>query len=349
VKDIVDLSVMTLRLWEELGEVAPFAVIATDVEGKVRVWSPGAQLLYGWAVEETIGRPIQDLTVGPVDRRVAQEIMEQVVRGEIWEGTFHARNRKGEVVEVFVVDLPICDIEGRPCGIVGVSFRLDSDRFQEPVENLLSLARQIRESRLRDRTRIARVLHDDIGQMLATVRTDCLSLAEGIGSESLMNVAGHLDIAITQLRQQVAFLMESPIDVWEMILRCYEMTRELRSRVDLLADCRIIGSLNDFQCVDVETASTAYSMVRESLRNVERHSGAQHVEVCVSAQAGALTVTVVDDGKGMDDSQFGMGLSILRESAEQLHGQLDVRAVREGDLTGTSVNLRMPIAKALGG
>jgi PAS domain S-box-containing protein len=338
-----DNPAVTFGLWKELGELVPLSVIATDMDGLIRVWSSGAVALYGWSENETIGRPIQEITVGPVEHRVAQEIMDQVVRGEVWEGDFRARNRHGDVVDVHVVDLPIRDECGNPCGIVGLSFRLDPGRHTSSVHDLFTVAHQIRESRARERTRLARVLHDEIGQMLAGARTESLSVtAEKLGGSS-ERVAEYLDMAITRLRKEVAVLLEAQFDVWEMILRCYELTSDAQCRIGVLADCRIVGSVERFQAVGADASLAAFSVVRESLRNIERHAAAQLIEVSVVAEENALIVTVADDGKGIGATRPGMGLTILRDSVEQLHGQLDIRSIEATGFSGTVVSARIPI------
>jgi PAS domain S-box-containing protein len=339
----VDSVVAKFNFWQELGDSVPLAVIATDANGIVRLWSPGAVELYGWTAEETIGRPIQEITVGPVDLRVAQEIMESVICGVVWEGNFHARNRDGEVVEVHVIDLPIVDDDKQTVGIVGLSFEVVKSQDDDSVETLLRLAYQLRESRLLERMRIARVLHDEIGQTLAMARSESLAIAKDGVSTSLTNMTEHLDIAITRLRQLVENLLESRIDVWEMILRCYELTRELQSRIGVLARCQILGSVSNYQRIEPDIAFIVYSVLRESLRNVERHASAQLVDVTVKSDKGFVTITVTDDGEGMHGANYGMGLTILHDSVRQLKGEFEVRPFNDAGLTGTIVSARIPL------
>lgn len=130
------------------------------------------------------------------------------------------------------------------------------------------------------------------------------------------HLTDYLDRALARLRKEVAVLLESEIDVWEMVLRCYELTREMQARAGVLVDCRIVGSVERFQNLDANIAATAFSVVREALRNAERHAAAQHVEVSVEAKQDSLEVTVTDDGLGVGRSHEGMGLTLLRDSVE---------------------------------
>src|SRR3954447_4036603 len=97
------------------------AVIATDLAGAVTHWSAGAERLYGWSRTEVIGRPITELTVGPEDTQVAENIMDCVRRTGRWEGEFWVRRRDETTFLASVREAMIADEHGTPIGLVGVS------------------------------------------------------------------------------------------------------------------------------------------------------------------------------------------------------------------------------------
>jgi anti-anti-sigma factor len=97
------------------------AIIATDLAGTVTRWNAQAERLYGWTAEEVMGKPITDLTVGPQDRDVAEEIMESVRRDGRWEGDFDARRKDGTHFRAFVRDTLMHDRDGTPTGLLGMS------------------------------------------------------------------------------------------------------------------------------------------------------------------------------------------------------------------------------------
>jgi PAS domain S-box-containing protein len=108
---------MHARLLDELHA----AVIATDLTGAVTHWSTGAECLYGWTRDETVGRVITDLIVGPQDVDVAAAIMEAIRRDGRWEGEFDVRRKDGTSFPAHVRDSLITDEHGRATGVVGVS------------------------------------------------------------------------------------------------------------------------------------------------------------------------------------------------------------------------------------
>jgi PAS domain S-box-containing protein len=109
------------------------AVIATDMSGRVTHWNEHAERLYGWSREEAMGRDIMDLTVGPDEAVVADEIMRQVGAEESWEGEFTVRRRDGSTFPAHVTDSVIRDAKGRAVGVVGVSTDITERKRTEEV------------------------------------------------------------------------------------------------------------------------------------------------------------------------------------------------------------------------
>jgi PAS domain S-box-containing protein len=97
------------------------AIIATTSEGDVTYWSPRAARLYGWAVEEALGRNILDLTPALQSRAEAESIMDRLRAGNLWEGEIVLRTKDGTPFSAYVCDLPIGRLSDGDGAIVGVS------------------------------------------------------------------------------------------------------------------------------------------------------------------------------------------------------------------------------------
>jgi len=105
------------QLLEALGQ----AVIVTNTEGEIALWSPAAKVLYGWRANEVIGRNVLDVTPMEVSRSQGVEIMEALARGELWSGEFEVRTRGGRRATASVTDIPLLDGQGAVAGVIGVS------------------------------------------------------------------------------------------------------------------------------------------------------------------------------------------------------------------------------------
>jgi len=118
---------------EDLLQREELAVIATDLVGVVTHWSAGAERLYGWSGVEVLGRPITELTVGPEDETVAENIMRCVRRTGRWEGEFWVRRKSGVAFLAYVREALVCDDHGTPVGLVGVSIEAFLNGIETPA------------------------------------------------------------------------------------------------------------------------------------------------------------------------------------------------------------------------
>lgn len=115
------MEAATLHLDLNILEAIDQAVIVTDLNGTIRYWNAHAETLYGWPAAEAIGHNIVDVTPTQQSHDEARTIMERLVRGEKWSGTFAVQRRDGSTFTAQVTDAPVFDSSGRLAGIVGVS------------------------------------------------------------------------------------------------------------------------------------------------------------------------------------------------------------------------------------
>jgi PAS domain S-box-containing protein len=119
----------------DTAEVTPVAIIVTDVGGRVLYWSSGAEQLYGWTAEETLGRHLDFLAGEEVSDQV-ELIFAQLSQGELWQGRFPLRRKDGRPVEVDARDIPI-EIDGVVAAILGESRAVSEHDPSEPMTTSL--------------------------------------------------------------------------------------------------------------------------------------------------------------------------------------------------------------------
>lgn len=110
-----------LRFQASLLDAVDQAVIATDLHGTVLYWSRAAEDLYGWTVDEVLGRHILDITPSMLSHEQSQELMIALRSGESWTGEVVVRRRDGSTFWAQVTDSPIHDQHGELIGIIGIS------------------------------------------------------------------------------------------------------------------------------------------------------------------------------------------------------------------------------------
>lgn len=323
-----------LRFQAQLLEQVQAGVIATDMRGMVTHWNKYAEKLYGWSRAEVLGRDISELTIGPEEASIAEEIMEQLQSGEPWEGEFRTRRKDGSTFPAYVTDSLIHDAEGRAIGIVGVSTDItERKRLEEALY-------EIREA---ERRRIARDLHDVVLQDLAAALQGMQAArieARGSGSDI------DLDQEIDALRKASEGLRNA---VYNLRFEGRQpFVRGLESLVELNRQMTPEREINltvreDFPWeLPERTSVELLRILQEALVNTRQHSGAHRVETVLWMDRGLVRVEVRDDGRGFRPSLLpnGLGISGMRERALALGGEVEV--VSEPG-KGTSVRVEIPL------
>jgi PAS domain S-box-containing protein len=108
---------MQAHMLDHIGQ----AVIATDTVGRVTYANRVAAELYGWCVDEMLGRLITEITVPQASREQSDVIMRHLRRGETWSGELQVQSRDGRVFPALITESPVLDGGGEMIGIVGIS------------------------------------------------------------------------------------------------------------------------------------------------------------------------------------------------------------------------------------
>ena len=223
-------------------------------------------------------------------------------------------------------------------------------RLQSLNTQIRHVSARARARREEDRTRLARELHDQLGQSLASLKIDLCWLTDRL-------VGTPIDLPDLHAKTQA---MTALVD--ETIVRVRRLSSELRppvlDRLGLIA--AIEWEIGDFQRrsgihvrlqsqleqvpLDLGRSTAVFRIFQEALANVASHADASQVTVRMSLQNEQLKLAVSDDGCGIPqpvlDSAQSLGLMGMRERAELLGGGVDVRA---NPRRGTTVTVAVPL------
>jgi len=257
-----------------------------------------------------------------------------------------------------------------------ISARLDIARLQRQVESqlrasqaeleqkvaertqeLFIASQQLREFSARilqaqddERRRLARELHDGVGQLLAAASMEAANLSEG--KESLLsggNAISGLQVLIAQINQDLrtmSYLLYPPL-LDEVGLRSaladYVNGFSQRSRVQVTLD--VPDSLSR---LDRGLELCLFRIVQECLTNIHRHSESTTASISLSCADGVLTLDIRDDGKGIPAEKLaevqasgsGVGIRGMRERIRHFSGNLSLKS----DDSGTTVKVVVPLA-----
>jgi PAS domain S-box-containing protein len=212
----------------------------------------------------------------------------------------------------------------------------------------LELARRLMGAQEAERTRVARELHDGIGQEVALLgiqmqRTAAASIALKPaqlydGMQKLCANLTAIGLHVSRLSHQ---LHSSELEYLGLSVAISKLCREFSEQyvIKIACDCTGIPPK-----LDNEIALAFFRIVQESLHNIARHSRASEVHVEVTAASGDLTLTVCDNGVGFEVRESkaapGLGLVSMRERMHLIGGEF---AIESAPGAGTRIRARTPL------
>lgn len=217
------------------------------------------------------------------------------------------------------------------------------DRLQTSRDLLRELAARAEAAREDERRRIARELHDDLGQLLTSLRMRLATQqlrsreADAVATWETLTVLVDRTIAVT--RDVVAQLRPAALDSG-LVVALEWLIDDVRRHTGIR--CVLNAPEQDIDMAD-EQATVMFRIVQESLTNVARHAHASRVDITIDTRDDEVVLTVRDNGRGFDPSRpphKSFGLAGMRERGYMLRGEVTIDS-RLGH--GTTVQLRMPL------
>jgi two-component system sensor histidine kinase UhpB len=193
-----------------------------------------------------------------------------------------------------------------------------------------------------ERTRIARGLHDEVGQVLTGVLLQLDAFAATADSErrtAVEETKQAVREAVEEVRRIARELRPEMLEQLGLVSALTELSRRFADQSGLRVERRFANNLPP---LSDEAELAVYRVAQESLTNVARHADASRVELALEPGAGSVVLRVVDDGRGLADgpaSNGHGGLRGMRERALLVGGVLAVKRGRHG---GVEVRLEVP-------
>ena len=329
------------------------AIVSVDMAQRIVLFNPAAEKMFACSAADAIGAPLARFL--PERYRATHE---RHIAG-FREGSATARAMGNEVVglrangEEFPVETSLSQVTVAGQTLFTAVLRDISERQRAELALTATNAelRRLSESlimvRESERNRIARELHDELGQQLMRLRLDLSSLA------------GPLQKSHPELERRVKVMKDLLADTVASVRR---ITTELRP--PLLDDLGLVAAAewltNDFSqrsgvAIDVDIdadadaceagmATAVYRILQEALTNVARHAAASRVSVSLKLEHDALRLAIEDDGHGLHSSLgrifcAGNGLVGMRERVLMFSGHLELG---KSDTGGVAIEVRLP-------
>jgi signal transduction histidine kinase len=247
-------------------------------------------------------------------------------------GVIAVHDREGDDARFDEDDLRLGESLGKRAAIaVDLAQRVSRDAVRRVVE-----AQEL------ERARLARELHDETGQALASILLGLRSLEQSLESEpALARVAAVRELAVSTLhdvRRLAVELRPAALDDFGLAAAIERLVNTYRDNGSTAVDLEIHMG-DDRLPGDVET--TLYRIVQEALTNVTKHADASRVSVLLTRTPRAAVLVVEDDGAGFDDRKTteSLGLTGMRERVGLVGGRLRL----ETGSAGTTIAVEIPL------
>jgi signal transduction histidine kinase len=221
------------------------------------------------------------------------------------------------------------------------------ERLRDSYKQLRALSVYLQHVREEERTRIAREVHDELGQALTGLKMDLSWLAGRLPKglkplhEKTRVMIGHIDQTIQTVRRISTELRPGILDDLGLVAAIEWQGHEFQKRTGI--QCAVTTLLRE-ATLEQELNTVFFRIFQETLTNIIRHAAASQVEVRLSEEGGAIMLEVRDNGRGITEAELAntksIGLLGMRERAALLGGEVSISG-ESG--RGTAVVVRIPV------
>ena len=225
------------------------------------------------------------------------------------------------------------------------------DSLRQALAQRRELLARLLSVREEERTQLARVVHDEMGQVLTGLKMDLAWLQGHLESDqgSLLaktQVMSSLIDSTIQAVRQISIELRPPIlDDLGLVAAIEWQLQDLQKRTGLV--CDLISPQAEVT-LDVDGRTTVFRIFQEILTNVSRHAHASRVEVSLEETGNSLVLRVHDNGRGISQDEIrstrSIGLLGMRERALLRGGDVDIQGSAGH---GTTVTVRLPLDEHL--
>lgn len=218
---------------------------------------------------------------------------------------------------------------------------LDVTQAREDEEALRSLSRRLVEAEENERRRIARELHDRVGQNLSALGINLDLMLQDKTFDRLEDARGLVENTLQTIENVMSELRPPLLDEYGLAAALGGYAEQFSARTQIEVSVSESGGAS--RRLSAAASLALFRIGQEALNNIAKHSGAKNAQVSMVPTAGGVELSIADDGCGFDPAEAARrgrwGMSGMRERALAVGGHLSIQSTR-GD--GTSVHAWVP-------
>src|SRR5471032_1251571 len=328
------------------------AIISTDETQRIVLANPSAAAMFGTTVQAMQGAPLRQFISrngSPVQTGGASEQRAQPHGRRATDDALTGQKASGAYFQLEGSTSTQAEDGHQLTTIIlrDITERLQVQRqLQQSYSQLRELSAALQTIREEERTHISRELHDDLGQLLATLRMDLSLLRQQPpGSPVTPGLLHSMDdlllTAISSLRRIAGNLRPRALDEGGLYFALEGLCQDFARRHAI--GCQL-DAVEEELVLDERYSTAIFRIVQEALTNIARHAQASNAWLRLRRDNGALRIAIEDDGRGISDSDMdkaaSFGLIGMRERVWAIHGDI---AIGSDGSSGTRIDIRMPL------
>jgi PAS domain S-box-containing protein len=331
-------------------ESIPHAVIGLR-ERKIFFANDGVEKVFGWKSKELIGQGTRVLYRSDEEFEViAQLLYSTLERRRTFTVEYPCRRKDGAEIQCMISAARIGErLEHKRIVITfeNITYR---KLFEKEIElsrgRLRDLSMHLQTVREKERTRIARELHDELGQLLTALNTGIILLKKKIPPEQMslyertQSMKDLIDMTMQTVKRIYMDLRPGMLDHLGLPVAMDWQCQEFQKRTGI--QCTVDVEPEDME-PNKDVSITVFRILQETLTNVAKHSKASRVHVSLKGLEDDLELVVTDNGRGIREEDLhkpkSFGLLGIRERVDFRGGEVKI-AGKKGK--GTTVTVRMP-------
>lgn len=317
-------------------------------------WSQETFRIFGFDPKKTKASLVETFLprIHPEDRpRVEQGLREAPMEPGNYEVDYRIVLPDGSIRHIHDVVYPLTNEAGQVVERYGVvrdvtQSKRAEDQLQRSHDELRALTAQLQTVREEERTRVAREIHDELGQALTAIKLEVMALTRETPADHTaavprsQSIVHLLDKAIQSVQRISTELRPGILDDLGLAAALEWAAEEFEGRTG--TKCGISMPHEDIT-IDRDRATALFRIFQETLTNVARHAKATEVNVRLAEENGNLVLEVQDNGLGIREERLSsaksLGILGMRERARLLGGELVIQGVPG---VGTTVRARIP-------
>jgi PAS domain S-box-containing protein len=307
---------------------------------------------YGYSRNEFLAMTSTDVK-SPDERKRFRDILSRITTEPHHTGIWKHLKKDGTPIQVEIIFHDIDFGTRKACLVLitDLTEKLKSEvELKTSYQHLQDLTAHLQHVREEERTRIAREIHDELGQHLTALKIDASWIAKKITSEdhsigeTLSGMMGLIDDTVKTVRRISSDLRPGVLDDLGLIAAIEWQCVEFERRTAIRSECNV--HVIRF-APDRDLATNIFRVYQEALTNVARHSQATKVETLLEERDDYIELIIKDNGIGFNVAESktrkSWGLVGMKERALMFKGELLIDTKSE---TGTAIRLRIPTEKA---